>query len=229
MVLRLKTWESRSPPNLKSPKPGGHRHRTMPPPRPVAGIRRPNTALSTNQNPAAGWSSPVARQAHNLKVVGSNPTPATKSLRDIRCLDAALRGGVCVSTTPWKHCGSKRGRSPSRHNEIRAGFSTPSCGAGPEQWRWSFLALSRRSPALPRTSRSVDRRPKVPAWSLPEQRTSVRLPMSVCAALIRSCFAIAASSRSQAPLAFTSSMTAARPQTHADRPHRECEHGHSSR
>jgi hypothetical protein len=28
--------------------------------------------------PIAGWSSPVARQAHNLKVVGSNPTPATK-------------------------------------------------------------------------------------------------------------------------------------------------------
>ena len=26
----------------------------------------------------AGWSSPAARQAHNLKVVGSNPTPATK-------------------------------------------------------------------------------------------------------------------------------------------------------
>ena len=25
----------------------------------------------------AGWSSLVARQAHNLKVVGSNPTPAT--------------------------------------------------------------------------------------------------------------------------------------------------------
>jgi hypothetical protein len=26
----------------------------------------------------AGWSSPVARQAHNLKVKGSNPFPATK-------------------------------------------------------------------------------------------------------------------------------------------------------
>jgi hypothetical protein len=26
----------------------------------------------------AGWSSPVARQAHNLKVEGSNPSPATK-------------------------------------------------------------------------------------------------------------------------------------------------------
>ena len=27
----------------------------------------------------AGWSSPVARQAHNLKVLGSNPSPATNS------------------------------------------------------------------------------------------------------------------------------------------------------
>jgi hypothetical protein len=26
----------------------------------------------------AGWSSPVARQAHNLKVVSSNLAPATK-------------------------------------------------------------------------------------------------------------------------------------------------------
>ena len=31
----------------------------------------------------AGWSSPVARQAHNLKVIGSNPIPATK-LRPLR-------------------------------------------------------------------------------------------------------------------------------------------------
>ncbi len=27
----------------------------------------------------AGWSSLVARQAHNLKVLGSNPSPATKN------------------------------------------------------------------------------------------------------------------------------------------------------
>ena len=27
----------------------------------------------------AGWSSPVAREAHNLEVVGSNPAPATPS------------------------------------------------------------------------------------------------------------------------------------------------------
>jgi hypothetical protein len=37
----------------------------------------------------AGWSSPVARQAHNLKVAGSNPAPATNTT-------AALRGGFFV-------------------------------------------------------------------------------------------------------------------------------------
>ena len=31
----------------------------------------------------AGWSSLVARQAHNLKVGGSNPSPATNSLFDL--------------------------------------------------------------------------------------------------------------------------------------------------
>src|SRR5512147_93094 len=31
----------------------------------------------------AGWSSPVARQAHNLKVGGSNPPPATKEINDL--------------------------------------------------------------------------------------------------------------------------------------------------
>ena len=31
----------------------------------------------------AGWSSPVARQAHNLKVVGSNPAPATNKKKPV--------------------------------------------------------------------------------------------------------------------------------------------------
>lgn len=30
----------------------------------------------------------TSASAHNLKVVGSNPTPATKKLPDIKCLDA---------------------------------------------------------------------------------------------------------------------------------------------
>ena len=32
----------------------------------------------------AGWSSLAARRAHNPKVVGSNPTPATKCILDVR-------------------------------------------------------------------------------------------------------------------------------------------------
>src|SRR3954449_2233913 len=47
----------------------------------------------------AGWSSPVARQAHNLKVIGSNPIPATKTRAGRSASSkAALRGGfrVCV-------------------------------------------------------------------------------------------------------------------------------------
>jgi hypothetical protein len=39
--------------------------------------RKPNVPSNTKVD--AGWSSPVARQAHNLKVAGSNPAPATKT------------------------------------------------------------------------------------------------------------------------------------------------------
>lgn len=41
----------------------------------------------------AGWSSPVARQAHNLKVVGSNPTPATNVLTSQYALKGLPPGG----------------------------------------------------------------------------------------------------------------------------------------
>jgi hypothetical protein len=38
---------------------------------------------SHNYFKTAGWSSLVARQAHNLKAAGSNPAPATKSILQI--------------------------------------------------------------------------------------------------------------------------------------------------
>jgi hypothetical protein len=62
MVLRLKARESRSPPG------------------PPKGYQPQVQTLHTisQQHPDAGWSSPVARQAHNLKVTGSNPVPAPK-------------------------------------------------------------------------------------------------------------------------------------------------------
>ena len=41
-------------------------------------IAADGTAGHSDRDSDAGWSSPVARQAHNLKVTGSNPVPATK-------------------------------------------------------------------------------------------------------------------------------------------------------
>ena len=38
---------------------------------------RPIYSLCRHRHTDAGWSSPVAREAHNLEVVGSNPAPAT--------------------------------------------------------------------------------------------------------------------------------------------------------
>ena len=71
-----------NPPAPRSPRPT-----SAPPPALLALTTRfPLKAIRARRGPTsdlcplifAGWSSPVARQAHNLKVVGSNPTPATK-------------------------------------------------------------------------------------------------------------------------------------------------------
>ena len=64
MVLSLKRWKSRTPPGLET---GAARRKTH------SQTQNPTGAIA----PVAGWSSPVARQAHNLKVTGSNPVPAT--------------------------------------------------------------------------------------------------------------------------------------------------------
>ena len=72
MVLCLKTRESRSLPGLprtcNDAQATTHTHHI-----PLHDPNHTSTAFAS----AAGWSSPVARQAHNLKVTGSNPVPAT--------------------------------------------------------------------------------------------------------------------------------------------------------
>ena len=75
MVLRLKAWESKSSPGLQT---------GFPPILLRNGPRAARLNPGAKGAPAmtlifgdAGWSSPVARQAHNLKVAGSNPAPAT--------------------------------------------------------------------------------------------------------------------------------------------------------
>jgi hypothetical protein len=45
----------------------------------------------------AGWSSPVARQAHNLKVVGSNPTPATNSRATLMSCPLNLKNPIAAN------------------------------------------------------------------------------------------------------------------------------------
>ena len=82
MVLCLKARESRSPPdphNANTPFPQ-HDQRD----RPRSPPHRRSASPDQPHNLGAGWSSPVARQAHNLKVTGSNPVPATKSLSTTR-------------------------------------------------------------------------------------------------------------------------------------------------
>ena len=77
MVLCLKTRESRSLPGLLSTQiinifsiPCKTVH--------ICAKRENNPYRIKFYHLDAGWSSPVARQAHNLKAAGSNPTPATK-------------------------------------------------------------------------------------------------------------------------------------------------------
>ena len=77
MVLLLKQWKSRSSPGFAG---GAGKKPIHDFEKAAAGHVRAAAFLLAQRCAAggdAGWSSPVARQAHNLKVVGSNPTPAT--------------------------------------------------------------------------------------------------------------------------------------------------------
>jgi hypothetical protein len=81
MVLRLKARESRSLPGLRSALSDIMLKQSLP-----FQIMSDQTFLCMFicclNGFIAGWSSPVARQAHNLKVVGSNPAPAPKVIVD---------------------------------------------------------------------------------------------------------------------------------------------------
>src|ERR1700682_5171523 len=61
----------------------------------------------------AGWSSPVARQAHNLKVTGSNPVPATKLMKNPSNLKGLL--GFCFGD----------GIEPNNINDLACRFKSP--------------------------------------------------------------------------------------------------------
>src|SRR3981189_3136496 len=83
MVLCLKTWESRSSPGLPRTETSSLSMRR----------RKSRRCIAFD----AGWSSPVARQAHNLKAAGSNPAPATN---DPCITPAPEKGGVFAVLRP---------------------------------------------------------------------------------------------------------------------------------
>ena len=95
--------QNRSTSNLTEPnragwllRPGGHGEGPAPDPIPNSAVKtlsaydtvpqgtgksvaaRSHQPTNRHTITHAGWSSPVARQAHNLKVTGSNPVPATQ-------------------------------------------------------------------------------------------------------------------------------------------------------
>ena len=57
----------------------------------------------------AGWSSPVARRAHNPKVAGSNPVPATKEIRGLqKCKPFFIPGKpLHIGNSLQRHCGHR--------------------------------------------------------------------------------------------------------------------------
>ena len=77
----------------------------------------------------AGWSSPVARQAHNLKVTGSNPVPATKPHT---AQEAAARGGF------WRSGFRTAAKSPNGRSSL-----------APTDLRRRWIRGARRGTLLP--------------------------------------------------------------------------------
>ena len=79
----------------------------------ASGCSRRRLRLKTS---VAGWSSPVARQAHNLKVVGSNPTPATT-------IKPRFGGVFCVLGVHWSGSGPQESsrRRPGPMNGVTGG------------------------------------------------------------------------------------------------------------
>src|SRR5216684_7605660 len=77
----------------------------------------------------AGWSSPVARQAHNLKVVGSNPTPATtlEALASpVELKTLCLEGVHCRARQPQKDLvGLDRDQQPGGGNVAQTSGEAP--------------------------------------------------------------------------------------------------------
>jgi hypothetical protein len=79
------------------------------------GLRLRHAAHTSPTHLDAGWSSPVARQAHNLKVTGSNPVPATRyKAPQVRACGAFACGIGVLPQPRFAVIALKAGRDPHR-------------------------------------------------------------------------------------------------------------------
>ena len=95
---------------------------------PARGARR---LFRTFRDFDAGWSSPVARQAHNLKVAGSNPAPATKKTPSAQAVGGVSRLGVAMWLSGWS--GLAQGDRIIRHQAC-SHLSRASALGSPPAW-----------------------------------------------------------------------------------------------
>src|SRR5690242_1748537 len=92
MVLLLKQWKSRSSPGFET---GASKNPFTMLKMPLSRLSRSGLFVWRRWPPGdAGWSSPVARQAHNLKVAGSNPAPATNKIARLRASFFVTPAGI---------------------------------------------------------------------------------------------------------------------------------------
>ena len=109
----------------------------------------------------AGWSSLVARRAHNPKVVGSNPAPATNILAGLglkelgACSHSGALAGVLSSGLPGPFPNTVAPRPPSDTDSPQAGAK--SCRSlmfandGHDELSSSLRRRSHQNPLLPET------------------------------------------------------------------------------
>ena len=107
----------------------------------IHSVRGGAAALSgTTERIIAGWSSPVARQAHNLKVAGSNPAPATNFLSE-----EILRGFWTPQKVQKPRCFWARPKGNSRQERLDIVLRRPvfseAVGYVPEPFRYKPLIL----------------------------------------------------------------------------------------
>ena len=112
----------------------------FPPAVSVATYRLSIAACGRKSRFGAGWSSPVARQAHNLKVTGSNPVPATNRPKSrlvtgrlfsfpsasaaIRCRWPAVRSAHDDEQQRASDCGVRHAQNASRERLFDDGSMT---------------------------------------------------------------------------------------------------------